>query len=361
MVTKLMNRRHFLAGSAWAFLPYNAFSASTPSAVFVSSAKLGEEHLAVGFDEQGHEVFSVPLLHRGHGIASSQKTIAIFGRRPGKYIALIDRQTMTQQWVKPSANRVMSGHGVFSHDGRYLLTTEQNTLNGQGVLTIRDLGARNEVVQEFSNIGIGLHEVKLLYGGTIAAIAVGGILTKGRKKLNLETMNSCLLYLDFASGQILGEYHLGSKYQKLSLRHLDVNFQNQITLVAQDQSNPLSLAPLVFYHSSQENLMPLQITPKVLKAMKGYCGSVTYDVSGHYTAVSCPRGNLVVIFKDHQFMDTIDVLDACGIAKMSHQGQFLVSSGFGDVLKYHSFNQTSSMMNRLFLQIHQWDNHLALS
>ena len=356
-----MQRRHFLTSTAWLYFSYkNLFSASSQPPIFVSCAKLGADYVAVGFDQRGNESFSIPLPHRGHGIAISQKNLAVFGRRPGQYIALIDRQTMQlEKWIQPSINRVISGHGVFSHDGRYLLTTEQNTDNGQGVLTVRDLGARGQIVQEFSNIGIGLHEVKLLHVENIAAVAVGGILTKGRKKLNLDTMKSYLLYLDLISGKIVGEYHLASEYQKLSLRHLDINFQNQLTIVAQDQSQPLSVSPLVFSHLGQGDLMPLHIASKILKRMKGYCGSVTYDVSGDYTAVSCPRGNIVIIFKNNQFIDVLDTIDACGIAQTTHQGQFLISSGFGNVWKYHSLNQKASTVHNLFLQIHQWDNHLV--
>ena len=67
------------------------------------------------------------LPGRGHGIATSpkQREAIIFARRPGAMV--IDLQAgIFQTKITPPSDRHFYGHGVFSPDGLWLFTTENN-------------------------------------------------------------------------------------------------------------------------------------------------------------------------------------------------------------------------------------------
>ena len=85
-----------------------------------------------------------------------------------------------------------------------MLFTTENDYNGKrGVLGIRDSQSL-QPVGEYATDGLDPHDVQLLPDGKTLVVANGGIETHpdfGRRKLNLDTMQPSLVYLDSETGK----------------------------------------------------------------------------------------------------------------------------------------------------------------
>ena len=179
-----------------------------------------------GFNQKGSFQFQTPLPSRGHAIAVSpvtQDAVAI-ARRPGRYLIVIDTRTgQIRHTLESHAGRHFYGHGVFSQDGRWFYTTENDFTSGQGVIGVWDAQRDYQLVDTFLSYGIGPHELIMLSDGQTLAVANGGIQTHpdtGRAKLSLEQMRPSLTYLDSRRGTLLEQQHLPPLWHKNSIRHL---------------------------------------------------------------------------------------------------------------------------------------------
>ena len=167
--------------------------------------------------------FDLPLPGRGHGlaVAPAQDQAVLVARRPGNFLLVLDLAGgRVAQRLEGQPDRHFYGHAVFSPDGRWLYTPENDFDAGRGVIGVRDVQQGYRRVAELPAHGIGPHDVKLLSDGHTLVVANGGILTHpdtGRTKLNLDSMRPSMVYLDARSGELLeqhalsGELHQNSK------------------------------------------------------------------------------------------------------------------------------------------------------
>ena len=101
-------------------------------------------------------------------------------------------------------------------------------------MTNNQILAAGRFLDELDLAGIGPHQLAMMPDGSTMVVALGGLQThpdQGRKKLNLETMQSALVYLDSRNGDILDR--LESPQRHLSLRHLDVAINGSVVVGAQ--------------------------------------------------------------------------------------------------------------------------------
>jgi len=78
-------------------------------------------------DARGGSAFDVQLPARGHGIALNQQqdVAAVFARRPGDFVWIIDlRDGKLIEKITAAQGRHYYGHGVFTPDRKYLLCSE---------------------------------------------------------------------------------------------------------------------------------------------------------------------------------------------------------------------------------------------
>lgn len=371
-----INRRQFLGWLAASPVllktsPVQA-SSSQSNAPEIPTASLRFASASQGVDGQnylhllnglGKQLLRHPLPCRAHQIIShpTQPWLFAVSRRPGTSIEMIDYQTGTLiQRVNCASGYHLYGHAEISLDGRYLLTTEKSRRHHNGRIVIRDINRNLEVVEEYSSAGIGPHELRLSSDQKTLVIANGGIKTQGREKLNLETMQPSLVYLDMQTGQPLEQVRLPREYHQSSIRHFDIAANGQILIAMQYQGNPGDTAPLIAYHTRGAPITPLTIPLEIHSRLNQYCGSACFDCSGEYAAVSSPKGNIITLWdmKTRQFSRAIKVKDGCGIAKTERIGEFIVSSGAG---RLYSFNAQASARPTLLAASEniRWDNHLS--
>ena len=357
--------------------PLSAYgSTDREQLIYLGASATGDSFQISGFTRAGIVKYQLPLPVRGHAfaIAPSRQTAVVFARRPGRYACafnLAEGKT-THEFSTPE-NRHFYGHGVFSQDGRLLYATENNFQEGVGTIGIYDSDQNYRRVGELHSYGIGPHEIRLQSDGDTLVVANGGILTHPdlpRVKLNIPSMSSSLCYVDRHSGRLLQKVQPEKSLFQLSIRHIDISRDDTVAIAGQYEGPAGNLVPLVALHHmpgesnprSNNDMQFLAGPREVLRAMKQYCGSVCFDPSGQICAVSAPRGNLITFWNTltGQFLSEVKVHDSSGVAPGKQTGEFLASSGNGEIFVVDSYSSSKFQLKTPGFKPDHWDNHLMV-
>ncbi|WP_421704530.1 DUF1513 domain-containing protein [Aliiroseovarius sp.] len=353
------SRRHFLAGlAASAGLATTGTWAAAGAPDFLSAARFpdGSYQLA-GLTRTGEILFTLPLPDRGHAAAAHPRRAeaVAFARRPGDFALVIDCITgQDRARLTAPQGRHFYGHGVFTHDGARLYTTENDYEAGEGVIGVWDAQTLARL-GEFPSGGVGPHDMVLLPDGQTLVVANGGIEThpsSGRAKLNIPVMEPNLSYLSL-DGTLIERMELDRELHKNSIRHLAVGADGTVAFAMQWQGGD-EVVPLLGLHAKDN--APSLLTPPAdqLRRMNGYAGSVALSGDGKQVAITSPRGGLMQIhdLTTGALLAMPEQPDVCGIGTLADG--FLFTTGEGVV--GHADGDT---VTELAHHDCQFDNHLV--
>lgn len=320
----------------------------------------GDYALAV-IDGTGTILFQIPLAGRGHGsaVAPDRGSAVVFARRPGRFAVVVDLAGgWVRQVIHARQDRHFYGHGFFSPDGRLLYATENDFDGERGVLGIYAVDREFQRIGEIDCGGIGCHEVVLMSDGVTVAVAIGGIATHPdypRQKLNLDSMDPALVYLDRRDGRILNRARLPGSHAKLSLRHLTEAAGGRIWICGQYEGAAGDRVSLVGHHRAGNAITPLTMESDLFIEMKHYVGAIAASADGRKVAATSPRGGLVAIWDSRgdettpRLLETRAIADVCGVAP-TEGADFLLSDGQGGLRGTRTSEHTVPDI--------AWDNHL---
>ena len=94
--------------------------------------------------------------------------------------------------------------------------------------------------------------------------------------------------------------------------------------------------------------------------MRHYTGSVSFDATGAFLAVSSPRGHVVTLWDADagEFRNAIEAVDASGVAPTGNEAEFLVTGGDG-VLRLVDARDGATKVFPATHDALQWDNHMG--
>lgn len=347
-------RRHLLQvalfGCTTPWLISGCSSARSPQPALIGCAIEGRERFSVVMaDNAGQAVGKLALPGRGHGIAihPTLPHAVAFARRPGQFMSVFDYQTAQQIVLRPAdTQRYYYGHGVYSHDGRYLYATEGEQKTSRGVIGVYDVTHHYQKVAEWSGFGIGPHEVILMADGRLV-VGVGGVHTFGREPLNLESMQPSLTYLS-AQGEVLEQITLPDRH--LSIRHLAHDGDNTVLCGQQYRGQPDDYPPLVAMHTGTGPLRPLQAEPEQWARFNHYIASIA--ATDEWILATSPPGNCYGIWSKAtgELVELAALADASGV--VVRHGAFQISSGSGKIILQSAPALSQSHMSNVM-----WDNH----
>ncbi|BFM16190.1 DUF1513 domain-containing protein [Maricurvus nonylphenolicus] len=382
MVTKGFSRRQLLvalgltsAGVAVG-MNYHAFVGSTSSenidGVLLSAYSTPEgKHFVAGLTPMGKKLFAINIPQRAHDslfLPVSQQAI-FFSRRPGNTLYIVNVNTgELQHKIECPAGRHFYGHGCNSTDGRYLFTTEnaytqQPGKSQQGVIGIYDITDNFRRVSEISSYGIGPHQLGQLSDGKTLVVANGGILThplRGREKLNLDTMQPSLAYIDSGSGVLVDQFF--PEHHQQSIRHLDIGPDDTVVVGLQFQGSKEQILPLAYRHNGEDKLQPLQADTATWQQHQQYIASVCIDNSGQRLVISSPRGGIASCWNltSNRLISINSQRDGAGVAFNPTANAFVLSNGQGQLTSLQADNYQRQAEHSYFFKQHIWDNHLHL-
>ncbi|WP_168188883.1 DUF1513 domain-containing protein [Thiomicrorhabdus sediminis] len=305
---------------------------------------------------------------RGHGGAQhplEKHRIFLFGRRPSTESIEIDLNSgKVVNRIQATKDRHFFGHGAFSADGRYLFTTEADLKNNVGKIGIRDAHSFQHL-GEYDSYGVGPHQLMLMPDNKQLVIANGGILTRpesGRKKLNLDTMQSNLALVDIENGSQNEQVTVTEP--KASIRHLDVSNDGTIAFGMQVQREACGhdrIVPLTASYHAKTGLQMFAQPEMVLQQMDDYVGSVAVNSESRLAGFTSPHGDIVGFWHidTGEFSGYHALQDVCGIVNQAASGEFAITNSFGMVRMLDAMNLNEKLAQRKHLPGMKWDNHMV--
>lgn len=349
-------RRQFLGGLlAAGLIPKPTWADAGGPAFLSAAARPDGGYVLCGIGADLDVVFEIDLPARGHAAAAHpmRPEAVAFARRPGTFAIVVD---CVNGWAKATLTapegRHFYGHGVYSEEGDFLFTTENDFEAGQGRVGVWDVQAGYKRSAEFDSGGIGPHDIKRLPGRDTLIVANGGIETHpdtGRTKLNLPDMEPNLTYID--GGVVTETAMLPRAMHKNSIRHLAVSAQGAVAFGMQWQGDG-PIAALVGHHWQGGAMRVMQAPADQVRAMEGYIGSIAFAGDGQRICVTSPRGGVLQVYDavEGHLEDAQTLSDVCGVAPL--RADFVVTSGTGVV-------QRMSRLSVPHAVPLMWDNHLV--
>ena len=152
-----MHRRTFLATAA-AALAAPAWADAGAPCYLTAAAKPDLSTWLVGLSDRGTVLFQIPVPDRGHAAAAHpfRAEAVAFARRPGRFAVVLECPTGAEiARLHAPEGRHFYGHGAFTADGRYLLTTENDFDAPDGRIGVWDAQAAYARVDDLPSGGIG--------------------------------------------------------------------------------------------------------------------------------------------------------------------------------------------------------------
>lgn len=322
-----------------------------------AAARTDGSYILCGIDAALQVRFEIPLPARGHAAAAhpTRPEAVAFARRPGTFAVVIDCKSGFQKAIlQAPQGRHFYGHGVFSSEGRYLYTTENDYEAGAGRIGVWNVARGYVRVDEWDSGGVGPHDIKRLPHSDTLVVANGGIETHpdtGRTKLNIPTMQPSLAYVE--DGVVVETATLSSSMHKNSIRHLAVSPQGEVAFGMQWQADQTPDA-LVGTHRRGSPIVLMTSPTDQVRQLDGYIGSVAYTGDGRMIAATSPKGGVVHFYDPGagRFISDTTFADVSGVATLGQS--FVVTSGTGEmrVVTQHNSDASSQIDVR-------WDNHLV--
>ncbi|AVM74277.1 DUF1513 domain-containing protein [Magnetospirillum gryphiswaldense] len=365
MDSMVIDRRAFLAAiAAFGLMGKSPVRAEARRRLWLAANLAAGRQYGLGaFDAGGRMEFEVTLPGRGHGIALAPdgKLAVAVARRPGTFAGVIDVASgEATHWLEAPTGRHFHGHGAFSGDGRRFFSAENDYAEATGVIGIWDVGDTWRRVGEMPSHGIEPHDIRMLTDGHTLVVANGGIIThpdSGRARLNLERMDSSLVYLDSRDGGLLGQWRLPARWKLLSMRHFTVNDQGDVAIGMQYQDDDTT-APIIALHRFGQPIRLLDLPAPLPATVRNYCGSVAMSADGRYFAASCPQASLVTLWEttSARFLGTVAVADGCGVAAGGDGDSVLMTSGRRGAWLWSAQTGTVEITGA-YVRDRSWDNH----
>lgn len=367
----MLSRRAVLRGAsavALAAVAPRTWAAPATGNVYIG-ARVGaaNEAFATAFRGDGTPVFDFALPARGHGFALRPSTneIVAFARRPGAFLIVFDPASGRQlHRIDAAKDRRFCGHGIFARGGALLIATELEYSTGNGVLGLYDAARGYRRVREYRSGGLDPHEMVLLPDGVTLAVANGGILTDPDApgvKLNRNSMDSSLAYIDARDGGLIARQRLPSDYAQLSLRHLSLSHDGIVAVAMQYEGPSSDAVPLVATHRPGDKAMRfLEAPARDLARLRNYCGSIALGLAERVLAVTSPVGGVVGIWDmgTGRLAGLAEQPDVCGLAAGQGVGEFVVTSGLGGPARVNGADCDVKPLPGEALAMAGWDNHL---
>jgi len=367
------DRRRFLKGvAATSLVPLVSYGCGSEydggDITWLSAQGADEsEYGLVASTEPFSNAVRIPTGFRGHDVTqhpTRPSEVVLFGRRPGTQSAVIDLSgAATFTPFESVPGYAFQGHGFFTPDGRHLVTAEADRWTGAGLLAVRDAETL-EVRRVVETYGIGPHEIQLMPDRATVVIANGGLLTRpetGREVLNLDTMDSSLVYVDLATGELIDQQRVPST--KASIRHIDVTPDGEVAFGVQVQRDALEHDDLVYLcgaHRLGEELRLFESAPEQTVLLRDYVGSVAVSHVARVAGFSSPRGDIATFWNldSGEPIGVHELADCSGLAASPDGLHFWLSSSFGEVRTLSAQDAREDVGARRRFEDVRWDNHL---
>ena len=331
--------------------------------IYIGSAYNHEGNSFYGvFNLNGNLINSFKLPLRAHDSLYLPGTnkIVVISRRTGNKIFILNlKSNKISKIIHAPDYRHFYGHGVYCDKTKFLYVTENNyKFNDErsGSIAIYDTKKDFSRIGEFITYGIGPHEIKIFRDTII--IANGGVLTHPdfpRIKLNLKDIQSNITRVNINNGELKQKLQLNKKYKNLSIRHFDIDRNNNIYAGCQVYNKVEQASENLVFSCKSNKLKSFSISESLSKELKNYTGSIKLNIDNNEIYASFPRGNHLISWNinDHKVKKIIRINDVCGMSYAKKKKIFLISDGQGNIYS----NSLNHNLSKFYSSKFNFDNH----
>ena len=362
---KVVSRRSFIGATLLTLSPFGRlFHKETRSSIYINGhIDSSGQHYVSGFDDEGHEQFRQQLKNKSHGYAVNPIKpwqVVCLPTLPGTCVQVLDAQKgEIIGEINSQKGDHFFGHGCFSLDGKQLYVSENHVATAEGVIGVYN-ASNLKRIGELPGYGIGPHDIRMLPDDSTLVIASGGIEThpsSGKRELNINSMESALIYIDRFTGRQVNQFLIPTP--RLSIRHLDVGHDGTI-LIACQYKGRTEMPALVGVQQGDKEIEMLTVPDDILWTLQNYTASARITARG-IGVVSCPRGNMLALWdlKSKQFIATLPIKDVGGIECDKSGNKILASANTGELYQVDLYSRRLHQMQNTAWHDAKWTNHMT--
>jgi uncharacterized protein len=258
-------------------------------------------------------LIDVDFFPHGFAIHPSHKSRVACFQKIGPGAAIID--LVTGQMVDKIAkqgDQLFYGHGVYTLDGKTLLSTERNEQSKRGLIAMRDAKSL-AYLGEFPSFGDSPHDCHLIEQGKILVVANG---------------DGSVCYIELGTQKLLEK--LAIPNPKLNAGHLLVLPQRKLVAVSAPAKGLVETdLGGISVRLSKTAWSSIQEPEALVSQMSGEALSVAASAKSETFAVTHPTANLVSFWStiDGRALGSLPVQRPRGVETTNDGSKFLLSYG----------------------------------
>jgi len=235
----------------------------------------------------------------------------------------LETQTVVQHFLSDE-NRFFSGHGVFSDDGKQIISIESDKENHQGSINIRD-SKTFEIIKTLPTLGLLPHDCQLIKNNVLV------VSNTGRDESGFHQPS--LVYIDLDTEKLIERVKLdeaGPGNGGLNCGHFIVTPDNNLVIAsAPNNSEDKTLSGGVSIRLQDETVNTMTEPDLVIKRMTGEALAIAFNQPHDVVAITHPDANLLTFWsmQEKNLIKAYGIEKPRGICQTLDQQNFIISYG----------------------------------
>lgn len=248
----------------------------------------------------------------------------------GENACEIDLQTQSVvRHFQSDNNRLYSGHAVFSHDAKKILSIENDKENFQGSISIRD-SKTFEVIKSLPTLGLSAHDCHLLEDNILLVSNTG--------KSASGFHQPSLVYIDLNTEKLIERITLddtGLIDGGLNCGHFKMTKDNNLVIAsAPNNTDDKTLSGGVSIRTQDKKTTTMTEPDLVIKRMTGEALGIEFNQQHNVVAITHPDANLLTFWSmaEKNLIKAYGIENPRGICQTLDQQNFIVSYGINPAM-----------------------------
>jgi hypothetical protein len=292
---------------------------------FIDDDILQNALIIINLTQKEKRLVETPFLPHHISIDPTNKYRVICFEKNGDNACEIDLETQTVvQHFRADDNRTFSGHGVFTGDGKKIISIESDRENHQGSINIRD-SKTFELMQTLPTLGLLAHDCQLMDNNVLL------VSNTGRDESGFHQPS--LVSIDLNTEKLIERVKLddaGLSNGGLNCGHFKVTEDNNLVIAsAPNNTEDKTLSGGVSIRIQDEAIATMTEPELVIKRMTGEALGIEFNQPHDVVAITHPDASLLTFWslQEKTLIKAYGIENPRGICQTLDQQNFIVSYG----------------------------------
>jgi hypothetical protein len=279
----------------------------------------------INLTQKEKRLVETPYLPHHISIDPDNKYRIICFEKNGDNACEIDLETQAVvQHFKSDDNRIFSGHGVFSHDGKKIISIETDKENHQGSINIRDRKTFG-IIKSLPTLGLLPHDCQLIKDNVLV------VSNTGRDESGFHQPS--LVTIDLNTEKLIERVKLdaaGLSNGGLNCGHFKVTTENDLVISSAPGNTEDKTLPGGVSIRTHDDVITTMTEPElVIKRMTGEALGIEFNQPHDVVAITHPDANLLTFWsmQEKNLIKAYGIEKPRGICQTLDQKNFIISYG----------------------------------